>query len=319
MFSDIIGHDDIKERLVSLIGNPSGTYLFHGPPSSGKRTVAFETAKAILCEKKIGDNCTCKSCKRFNRGHPDFLCIGQHDKIKVADVDQVIDFTFLSPLLSDRKVIVIDNADDITWEAANRLLKILEEPPVFFSFFLITSNPQALIPTILYRCFKYEFNSMSKKDMAMVITKKLGFEPDQAKVLSNIAVDSSVDVFSKAGQLIKYRDMAVEFILAFKQRDLIDQLDFVDKIERSDMAVFSDMVLLVLTDLLLLSNGIHEIGNVDIIKKLTKISELFNKKALIGVTSAFSQVKRNLNLNVNIAFVFKTTLIRIHSLAIVGV
>jgi hypothetical protein len=153
----------------------------------------------------------------------------------------------------------------------------------------------------------------------MVITKKLGFEPDQAKVLSNIAVDSSVDVFSKAGQLIKYRDMAVEFILAFKQRDLIDQLDFVDKIERSDMAVFSDMVLLVLTDLLLLSNGIHEIGNVDIIKKLTKISELFNKKALIGVTSAFSQVKRNLNLNVNIAFVFKTTLIRIHSLAIVGV
>lgn len=320
MLSEVIGHDYIRDRLISLIkGDSSGTYLFHGPPSTGKRTIAFEVAKAILCERKTGDRCPCKSCKRFNRDHPDFLSIGQHEKIKVADVDRVIDFTFLSPLLSDKKVIVIDNADDITWEAANRLLKILEEPPAFFSFFLVTSNPQALVPTILYRCFKYEFNSLTKKDMVDVIVKKLGFESDQAKVLSNIAVDSSVDVFSKAGQYIKYRDMAVEFIVAFKQRDLIDQLDFVDKIDRSDMVVFSDMILLVLTDILLLSNGINEIGNVDIIKKLTKISELFNKKALIVITSAFSQVKRNLKLNVNLALVLKTTLIKVHPMALESV
>jgi DNA polymerase-3 subunit delta' len=317
MFSEVIGHDYLWERLNPLIiGDSSGTYLFHGPPSTGKRTVAFETAKAILCEKKTGDKCTCRSCSRFNRDHPDFLCIGQHEKIKVANVDQIVDFTFLSPLLSDRKVVVIDNAHDITWEAANRLLKVLEEPPAFFTFFLVTSNPQALVPTILYRCLKYEFNSLSKKDMAMVITKKLGFELDQAKVLSNIAVDSSVDVFSKAGQYIKYRDMAVEFVSAFKQRELIDQLDYVDKVDRPDMPVFSDMVLLVLTDILLLKNGINEIGNVDIIKKLTKMSELFNKMAMIGLTSTFSQVKRNLNLNINLALVFKTTLIKIHPLAI---
>ena len=72
MFPTVIGHDAIKKKLGALLARGSaGTYLFYGPPSVGKRTMAFELAKAILCLNKMDKDCSCKSCNKFYTGHPD--------------------------------------------------------------------------------------------------------------------------------------------------------------------------------------------------------------------------------------------------------
>jgi DNA polymerase-3 subunit delta' len=315
MLSSVVGHDILKEKLKALLQrDSSGTYLLHGPPSVGKRTTAFELAKAILCLDKKDDDCTCKSCSRFYTDHPDFICIGQHDTIKVSDVDSILNFTSLSSLLSDKKVIIIDNAQDITWEAANRLLKVLEEPPPKVTFFLVTYNPNLLIPTILSRCVKYEFGVLSREDLTNIIWKKLGFDLPQAQVLGWLASDSSMDVFSKAGHYLKYRNMAFEFLSGVKSRDVSDSLDFIDKVDRPDLGIFADMLLLVMTDMLLLMNKIKSITNVDLIEPLEKIVPTFKDRALIGCVATFSQLKKDSRLNINLSMALKNMVIKTYPL-----
>lgn len=318
MFLNLIGHEREKEYLKTLIERDfSGTHLFYGPPSVGKRTAAFETAKIILCENKKGDECFCRSCKKFNSEHPDFFYTGR-EKIKVEDIDQLLDFMSLKPLISDKKIAIIDNAENITMEASNRLLKVLEEPPKGFAVILVTSNPQALLPTVLYRCLKIEFKALEKRFLITIFSKKLGFEIPQAVVLAGITSFAVVDVFSKAGLYIKYRDMAVEFVSVMKNKSLIDLLDFVDKIDRSDLDIFVDMLVLVLTDIAMLQNNFFDIVNKDKEKDLFLFVSKFNKMALAGILNILSQIKRYIYLNVNMNLVLKTAIIKSHPLISAG-
>ena len=312
MLSSIIGHEQLKEKLsIRLKEHPAGVYLFCGPASIGKRTTAFEASRIILCEK-FGEKCSCQSCKRFKLEHPDFLCIGQHERVKVKDVSSVITFGSTAPLISDYKTVVIDNAHEITHEAANRLLKILEEPPPKFTIFLVTSDPQSLLPTILSRCIKYEFGNLNRDDLTMIMKKKLGFSPKKAEILGLLAADSSLDVFSNAGLYLRYRKMAVEFLSGVKTRPLIDSIDYVDKIDREDLPIFTDMLVLILTDFLLLKNNISKITNKDMEEDFITISKDINDKALIMVVDLFSQIKRYLYLNINLNLYLKNAVIKSH-------
>jgi DNA polymerase-3 subunit delta' len=313
MLSTIIGHDSLKGKLSKhFSGEPSGTYLFSGPPSIGKRTTAFEISKVVLCETLSGED-SCPSCKKFNGSHPDFICIGQSERIKVADVDSVLNFSETTPLLSGHKVIVVDNAHEITWEASNRLLKLLEEPPKNFVFFLISSEPQAIIPTIRSRCISYKFESLSREDVTNIIWKKLGFDLPQARVLGWLSNDS-VDVFSRPGQYLKYRDMAFDFLSGIKYRKLFDSMDYIDKIEKSDMAIFIDLVMVLLTDFLLVKNAVTNIINADRMEEITKSVKGLNDRALVGIAGVFSQIKKYAYLNVNLNINFKNALIKSYPL-----
>jgi DNA polymerase-3 subunit delta' len=234
-------------------------------------------------------------------------------KIKVADIDRLIDFCYTSPFLSNNKVIIIDNAENITWGSSNRLLKILEEPPNNFTFFLITASIQFIIPTIISRCIKYEFECLMF-DETVEIIQKLGFDKKQAQILGWLASDSSLDVFYKAGQIIQYRDMIVDLLADIKKKDLIDVLDFVDKVEKGDLPLFADIMTLILTDLLLIKDNIGLLINMDVYVKLGKIAEQFNKKALLMPINLFSQAKKNVFLNTNMNAIIKNIFIKSHDL-----
>jgi DNA polymerase-3 subunit delta' len=315
MFSSIIGHDQLKERLSAhLSKDPAGTYLLYGPASVGKRSTAYEASRALLCLNRTGDDCDCQSCRKFNHGHPDFFSTGQDSRIKVSDVDQFLEFTETSPLLSEFKVAVLDNAHEITWEAANRLLKTLEEPPSKFVIFLITSDPQSLLLTVLSRCLKYEFGALSREDLTNIIWKKLGFNLPDAQILGWVAAGSSIDIFSKAGLYLKHRKTSFEFLSGIRYRPLVDSMDFIDKIERQDLSIFVDMSMLILTDFLLLKNNLTEIVNADLLEDLKKSVADLNDRALIGIVGAFSQLKKNARLNVNLNLCLKNILIKTYPL-----
>lgn len=315
MLSSVIGHEELKKRLSKHFKtDPIGTYLFYGPHSVGKRTTAYEASKALLCLSESKADCICDSCKRFEQGHPDFLTVGQFEKIKVADIDRVLDFVTTGSFISKYKIILIDNAHDITWEAANRLLKILEEPPENFIFFLITNDPSLLVPTILSRCIKFRFNGLSREDLTNIIWHKLGFSCLEAKTLGWLAAGSSIDIFSKAGQYLKYRMMAYDFLSSLNTKKCMDALDFIDKIEKTDIPIFIDLLMIVLNDFLLLKNNISDIANEDLIDNFKKAVQNFNDKALVGAIGIISQVKRNEYLNINLNMNLKNAIIKTYPL-----
>jgi len=316
VFSSVIGHEHLKSKLSAMFQkeDQTGTFLFSGPPSVGKRTVAFDASKYILCKESGDDECSCYSCERFGKDHPDFFCMGSKDRIKTADADLFLDFVSTRPFLSNRKVAVIDNAETATWEAANKLLKIIEEPYKDFSFFVISSDPGSVLPTIVSRCIKYNFERLSQGDLINIIWKKMGFELPKAQILAWIGSGSPIDIFSNAGSYLSLRDHAVEFVSGLKRTNLIDSMDYIDKIPKKDLPIFSDMILMVMTDLLLIKNGIEDIANSDARESLKKLSEKFNGRALAGATSFFSQAKKYSSLNVNMNMVLKNILIKSYPL-----
>jgi DNA polymerase-3 subunit delta' len=305
MFLNIFGHNPLRSSLSSIVGK-QGVYLFYGPPSVGKRTIAQELATYFLCKDKKDEGCVCGSCQSISAGHPDFLCVGQDGKLKVGDVDRVIEFASFSPLVSKTKVIIIDGVDRASPEAANRLLKILEESS--YTFFLISSNNYSILPTVISRCLKIKFGPLSQEDLANVLWKKFGFDLPKARVIGWLGAGSSVDVFSNAGLYLKYRDMSFELL---GLSDLLDALDFIEKVDSKELTIFVDILIMTLTDILLSKKGIEDIVNSDRRDDVLKIAKVFSEKGLILSLSFLSQVKKDAQLNVNLGLIFKTTLIKI--------
>ena len=307
-FSDIIGHDLMKPRLQKFVG-VQHSYLFSGPPSSGKRTIAFLMSKYLLCQGNAEDGCICKSCQIFSHDHPDLLCVGRDGKVLVDDVDGIRDFVSRAPLCSSTKVVVIDNADVISYEASNRLLKTLEESSI--SFFLITSRLKSILSTIRSRCIKIQFEALTQDDIANILWKKMGFDPAQARILGWIGAGSSIDIFSNAGTFLKYRDLSFDFINLFSSKDFINILDFIDRVPKDELIIFNDMVVLTLTDLLLMSYSLDNIINSDRRQDLQKLLKEHKPQKLIVILNFLSQVKKNSYLNVNMNLALKSAMIKV--------
>ena len=156
MFEKIIGNEKNKSILEKSIKlkKTSHSYLFLGTEGIGKRLIALEFAKKILCLEPENENCKCKSCIEFDSGsNPDFLIIEPEDgKIKIEQIRNMQRRVAEKPINSNKKVYIIDNSDQMTTEAQNCLLKTLEEPPEYLTIILICSNEYNMLSTIKSRC-----------------------------------------------------------------------------------------------------------------------------------------------------------------------
>lgn len=176
MFENIIGNTNIKTVLEKSIkqNKLSHSYLFVGTQGIGKKMIATEFAKMILC---LDDNkyCNhCKSCIEFDtNNNPDFVLISPDgNNIKIEQIRDIQKRIQEKPIISEKKVYIIDNADLMTTEAKNCLLKTLEEPPEFAVIILIGSNSNTFLPTIKSRCTIMNFNKISDEEMTKYLREK---------------------------------------------------------------------------------------------------------------------------------------------------
>lgn len=171
MFENIIGNDKIKNDLKQILQNNhiSHSYMFIGNKGIGKSKFAKEFAKGIVCNSDITKPClSCKSCIEFdNNNNPDFYYIdlGEENSIKIETIRLMQKKVQELPIVSKRKVYIIDDAEYMTKEAQNCLLKTIEEPPEFVTVILITSNENRILNTIKSRCLKIYFNSIDTNDI----------------------------------------------------------------------------------------------------------------------------------------------------------
>ena len=164
-FKDIIGNTEVKEYLNKSINqkNILHSYLFLGTDGIGKLLVAKAFAKKILCLENADEDCSCKSCTCFNGGNnPDFYCINEEGTtIKIDEIRSLTEKVIEKPIVSNRKVYIINDCDKMTPEAQNCLLKTLEEPPEFVVMILISSNENVILNTIKSRCMSIKFKNIS--------------------------------------------------------------------------------------------------------------------------------------------------------------
>ena len=169
-FSNIIGNDAMKQLLNNAINtnNLVHSYMFVGPDGIGKSLFAREFAKMLLCLGNSKAEDACSSCIKFNgNNHPDFRFFDSEDgkSIKIAQIRELEEQISEKPILSERKVYVINNGDLMTVEAQNALLKTLEEPPEYAIIILVLSNESKLLNTIKSRCTTMVFQKLSNEEL----------------------------------------------------------------------------------------------------------------------------------------------------------
>ena len=173
-FSEIIGQEHIVKTLTNAIssGMISHAYLFAGPRGSGKTTTARLLAKAINCENRKGyEPCNkCSACQEINSGRAiDLIEIDAASNRGIDDIRELKNGIKFAPTRLKYKIFIIDEAHQLSKDAANALLKILEEPPAHAVFILATTEIHKMIPTIVSRCQRFDFRRLTVPE----IVKKL--------------------------------------------------------------------------------------------------------------------------------------------------
>jgi DNA polymerase III subunit delta' len=220
-FRTIAGHSRLLSLLARVIARDSmpPAMLMAGPAGVGKRLTAIAIAQAVNCLQPRSssefecDACgECASCRRIARGvHPDVIVVepGETGAIKIEQLRDVIDRSQYRPFEGRRRVVIINEADAAGADAQSALLKTLEEPPSASLFILISSIPDALLPTVLSRCPRLRFGPLTAAEVARVLKQDHGYSESDARAAAADA-DGSIGraLESQSDDLTEARDAA---------------------------------------------------------------------------------------------------------------
>jgi DNA polymerase-3 subunit delta' len=215
-FQDIVGH----ARQISLLreslrhGNLAPAYLFSGPEGVGKRRAALEFGRAVLCPSMPEEVCgRCRSCLQIERGgHPDFVLVAVEEGKRLLRKEQVAEmqkFLALTPAWGSWKFALVDDAESMTVNSANAMLKTLEEPPAGTLIVLVSSNSGALPPTVISRCRKVGFGSLSDPEVEQVLLNR-GVAVEEAAVAASLSEGCPGSVAALEGEVWKKSSAVLE-------------------------------------------------------------------------------------------------------------
>lgn len=235
MFQGILGNDKIKKELINSVNlnKYSHSYLFLGISGIGKKLIAREFAKMILCEAEEKYCGKCKSCIEFDTANnPDFQEIEPDgNNVKIEQIREMQRKIVEQPIISNKKVYIIDDADLMTREAQNCLLKTLEEPPEFANIILIGSNESNFLSTIKSRCTIIKFRSIPDEQITEYLKNKYELQD-----ISNSIIKAANGSIGKAEILKDKQELYVSIdnvINNIEKMDLIDTLKNADIIYKS--------------------------------------------------------------------------------------
>lgn len=327
-FADIIGHEHPISLLQASVHNDrlAHAYLFHGEARIGKWMTAVRLAQALNCEQPGRadqvDSCgRCRSCLQIAaRTHPDCFVIepdpeSATPQIKIEQVREIEQQFVYRPLIGERKICLIDEADRLTIGAANALLKTLEEPPGHGLFILVTSRPHALPITIRSRCQALRFTTPARTQVEAAVILRRELPPTEARFLAVLADGRIGEALETTVSEIRARQQ--ESLALVKPQSLISSTAILSAAENIAKSDRGEETLIWLTrwirDLVILIIG----GDQDQILHLDQLTDLqqYAQRAdidqLLTLLSDIERTRQQATRHLNMQMALETTFLRL--------
>jgi len=303
---NIIGQRDLIIQLKRLISQDltGHAYAFSGPDGIGKKTLALAFAKDLLCLQAKSDNCRCISCRTFSEHtNPDFYeVVSDKKSIGVDSIREMLDDAAHRPTYGNRKVYLIDDAELMTVQAQNCLLKTLEEPSEYVVIILLTTNFEALLPTIQSRTVNLRMVPYSDDEMKKIICSRHNVQNDLLEFIikfSNGIPDKAIRMIEEG----KINDLRSQVFRLVEKPDDFNHAESVRKIlldNKDELSPFFDILLSVYRDCLMqklgMENRLINSDKKDIIKNIASSYE--NHRLYEKITS-LERMKRYFEYNIN--------------------
>lgn len=234
IFNDILGQDKVLSLLISALANGTTThaYLFTGTQGVGKTMAAVRFAAALNCEAK---GCgVCQPCRKTLAGaHPDVEVIAADGaSLKIEQVRKLGRSIGLKPFEGRRKAYIIRDAHLMTIEAANALLKNLEEPPGYVTFILTAPGADGLLPTVVSRCQEVPFAAIKPALIERLLIDQNGLAADKAIVIAALASGSVAKAKRLADdeKMVGLREFVLRSAGVLKEGDITALFRFKDEV-----------------------------------------------------------------------------------------
>lgn len=321
-WTDIIGHVENIKMLRYMESNRRMPHavLLSGPEGIGKLMVANVLGTALLCMAADARPCgICQSCLQMGYGtHPDYLLVRPDGaSIKIEQIRNLQQEAALAPYVSSRRVCIIDSAELMTVQAANSLLKVLEEPAGDVVFILVSGNRQMLLATILSRCMDIGFQPLTDTLLAQALADR-GFLPEQAEVAARLSRGRmgaalsmlEVDGFAVRNQAVN----ALGGLFEGRMAAVWDTAAALEKTERKDLLQIVGHFSYLLRDMLLLITGQDQqlLFNIDLVQQLREQTERWSEQRLLTALQAVETARRALHGNANARLTIEALLIKIY-------
>ncbi|WP_313259809.1 DNA polymerase III subunit delta' [Lacrimispora sp.] len=246
-FKDIIGHERIKEHLQKAIesNHVSHAYILTGEAGMGRKSLANAFAMTLLCEKGKNEPCMqCHACKQVMSGnHPDLIYL-THEKpgsIGVDDIrEQIHDTIMIRPYSSYYKIYIVDEAEKMTVQAQNALLKTIEEPPAYAVIMLLTTNQEAFLPTILSRCVQLKLKPLQDSVVKSYLTGSFGMAESKAEIYAAFArgnLGRAIHLTSSEEFRLMYKEL-IHMLKHIKDMDIVELLFYIKKLKDEKLDIY---------------------------------------------------------------------------------
>ena len=319
-FSAILGHDGAKAHLQAALADRqmSHAYLIEGTHRVGKTTLANAFIKTLLCQEPItrsGDHrdcCNqCQSCRSFDHdNHPDvkrIRALEDKNTISVKQIrDELVKDISIRPYGSQYKIYVIEEAERLTIEAQNAMLKTLEEPPAYGLIIMLTESAASFLPTILSRCVKISLQPLDTKVVRAELSRR-GVENGRAAIAAAFA-QGSIGQALKLCEDESFEEMRQELFKFLSQIPQLSQLEVMkgaqlwDQFKGEQEALFS-LLLIWYRDILVYreTRDPAQILCADQMETIASMASYYDDRKLIQITDKVLDIHKKLKANANAA------------------
>ena len=317
-FKDVVGHKDILKYISSAVENNrvSHAYILNGERGSGKKMLANLFAMTLLCETGDNEPCgKCHSCKQAESGnHPDIIRV-THEKPNSISVDdirtQVNNTVDIKPYQGPYKVYIIPQADMMTPQAQNAILKTIEEPPSYAVFLLLTENAETLLPTINSRCVMLKLRNIKDTLIKKYLMENLEIPDYKADMCTAFAQGNMgrAIMLANSDHFNEIREEAVQLLKHINEMELNEIVAAVKNISVYTLDITDDLdIIMIWYRDVLLYKATKEIDKVVFKDQLQSIKEQARKSSYEGIElilESLEKAKARLKANVNFDLVME--------------